>query len=230
MCNSGVSLIPTVNGETHHFSVGGVYDGLFVMVDRETDTIWNHVTGEAMHGPLTGADLETSNLLQMSVGQALSMHEEMRVAISDRPYVSTRFSPDNANPAIPDSFIPTLGEEDARRPRMDIGLGIWANGRSRYYPMETLRANGNAFIDEFDGQRVLIYIQPESATPAALFVDAASVTWSQEEVRLDTGILVRAGLLVDERGQSLPVERPQQMFTRWYGFALTFPGCEVYGE
>ena len=219
-----------MNGETHHFSVGGVYDGLFVMVDRETETIWNHVTGEALHGPLTGADLTTSNLLQMTVGQALAMDTEMRVAISERPYVKTRFSPDTPNPTIPDAFIPTLGTEDARRPRMDIGLGVWADGHSRYYPMETLRANGNAFIDTFGGRQVLIYIQPESATPAALFVDAASVAWSQEEVRLDTGVVVRAGVLVDQNDRSLPVERPQQMFTRWYGFALTFPGCEVHAE
>jgi len=25
-------------------------------------------------------------------------------------------------------------------------------------------------------------------------------------------------------------ERPNQLFTRWYGFAYTFPGCEVYKE
>ena len=178
-----------MNSETHHFSVGGVYDGLFVMVDRETETIWNHVTGEAVHGPLTGADLATRNLLQMTVGQALAMDTEMRVAISERPYVKSRFSPGNPTQTIPDAFIPTLGTEDARRPRMDIGLGVWADGHSRYYPMETLRANGNAFIDTFSGRQVLIYIQPESATPAALFVDAASVVWSQEEVRLDTGVV-----------------------------------------
>ena len=110
---------------------------------------------------------------------------------------------------------------------MDIGLGIWTDGGSRYYPMGMLRQKGNAFIAEFDDRRLLIFIQPESATPAALFVDATSVTWSQEEVRLDTGVVVRAGLLVDQNDRPLPLERPQQMFTRWYGFALTFPGCEV---
>ena len=223
-------MTPTVNGETHHFSVGGVYDGLFVMVDRETETLWNHVTGEAMHGPLRGADLPTSNLLQMNVRQALAMDVNMRVAISDRPYSSTPFAPANPDPTLPDSFVPTLGTEDARRPRMDIGLGVWADGSSRYYPMEMLRQNGNAFIDEFDGRRLLVFIQPESATPAALFVNATSVTWSQEEVRLDTGVVVRAGLLVDQNGRPMPLERPQQMFTRWCGFALTFPGCEVRSE
>ena len=84
--------------------------------------------------------------------------------------------------------------------------------------MEMLRQRSNAIIDEFDGRRLLVLIQPESATPAALFVDAASVTWSPEEVRLDTGVVVRAGLPIDQNDRSLPVERPQQMFTRWYFF------------
>ena len=37
-------------------------------------------------------------------------------------------------------------------------------------------------------------------------------------------------VLIDRSGQRRPVQRPQQMFTRWYGFSLTFPGCEVFGE
>jgi hypothetical protein len=24
--------------------------------------------------------------------------------------------------------------------------------------------------------------------------------------------------------------RPFQIFTRWYGFAFSYPGCEIYGE
>jgi hypothetical protein len=25
-------------------------------------------------------------------------------------------------------------------------------------------------------------------------------------------------------------ERPFQLFTRWYGFSFTYPGCDIYGE
>ena len=93
-----------------------------------------------------------------------------------------------------DRFAATLGKEDLRRPRMDIGLGVWTGTTARYYPMERIRARGEAFIDRFDGRTVLIYVEPESNTPVALFVDATSAT---------------------REGQ---------------GFALTFPGCEMFGE
>jgi len=50
------------------------------------------------------------------------------------------------------------------------------------------------------------------------------------EVRLDNRSVVRSGVLFDRGGKRQTVERPQQVFTRWYGFALTFPGCEVFGQ
>ena len=225
-------MTSTVNGEAHYFRVGGVYDGLFMMVDRETGTLWNHVTGEAVHGPLTGAQLDMTSLLQMNVGQALALDARMPVAVSDRPFGTrpSRFGPEVANPALPTGFEATMGSEDTRRPRMDIGLGIWTETTRRYYPMATIRERGRAFVDDVDGEQVLIYIQPESATPAAIFVTGSSLTWDGDDVRFDTGTVVRAGLLFDADGQALQVRHPNQMFTRWYGFSLTFPGSEVVDD
>ncbi len=225
-------MTPTVNGKTHHFSLDGLYDGLLIMGDRESETLWNHVTGEAVHGPLTGTRLETSSLFPMNVAQALAMDAGMPVAVSERPFgtLINPFGPEFTNPALPDGFEATMGTEDPRRPRMDIGLGLWTDTAHRYYPMDAIRERGEAFIDEVDGQQVLIYVQPESAMPTAIFVTASSLTWHGDEIRLDTGVVVRAGLLFDSDGRPLPVRHPNQMFTRWYGFSLTFPGCDVFDE
>ncbi|MFB3104175.1 MAG: DUF3179 domain-containing (seleno)protein, partial [Pseudomonadales bacterium] len=73
MCNSGVSLTPTINGQTFHFVVAGLYDGLFVMKDDKTSTLWNHVTGEGMYGEHAGTQLPIGNLLQMNADQAVQM-------------------------------------------------------------------------------------------------------------------------------------------------------------
>jgi hypothetical protein len=127
-------------------------------------------------------------------------------------------------------FTPTLGEEDGRRPRMDTGLGVWTDQTRRYYPLETIRARGEAFLDQIDGRSVLVYVDPDTFTPAALFVDATTATLEGKDVRLDNGRVVRSGLLVSQGREAEPVERPQQVFTRWYGFALTFPGTEVFEQ
>jgi hypothetical protein len=182
----------------------------------------------------------------MNVKQALTVDPNMPIAISDRQYFvgdklfgtapgflggrgAERWAPENQKAQIVPSFVPTLGREDARRPRMDIGLGVWTATTRRYYPMELLRQRG-AFIDQIDGRSVLIYIQPETATPAAMFVTAGNARMEGRDVRLDNGRIVRMGVLLDRDGKRLTAERPQQLFTRWYGFSLTFPGSEIAGN
>jgi Protein of unknown function (DUF3179) len=242
-------LVPTIDGVTHHFNNVGLYDALFVMQDTETKTLWDHITGEALYGPLVGHTLgPVGNLFQTTVKQALAMDPDIQVAISDRPYFaggrqfgSTKgFGPGRAaadpgatlgpdpNATLMPMFIQTLGKEDQRRPRMDLGLGIWTSEARRYYPLERIRQRGGAFVDELDGRKVLIYIDPESDTPAALFVDAKTAKIRGNEVYLDNGAVVRSGVLVDRQGRRESAKRPQQVFTRWYGFSLTFPGCEVF--
>ncbi|MBI4520918.1 MAG: DUF3179 domain-containing protein [Gemmatimonadetes bacterium] len=127
-------------------------------------------------------------------------------------------------------FSDTLGKEDARRPRMELGLGIWTAQTRRYYPLARIRERGEALVDVLDGRKLLVYIDPETNTPAALFADAGGAAIDHQDVRLDSGAVVRSGVVYDAAGGRLPVERPQQIFTRWYGFALTFPGADVYGE
>lgn len=245
----------------HHFNNVGLYDAVFVMQDVETKTLWNHVTGEALYGPLVGRNLgPVGNLLQMNVKQALAMDPKIQVAISDRIYFAggrqfgtasgfgrgrgpsggpgpggktgpvRSLGPENPNAQLSDMFVATLGKEDLRRPRMDMGLGVWTGATRRYYPMERIRERGRAFVDQLDGRRVLIYVDPETNTPAAVFVNASSAKMQDNGVHLDNGRIVRDGVLFDRGGKRQVAERPQQVFTRWYGFALTFPACEVFGE
>jgi len=184
--------------------------------------------------------------LQMSVKQALEQDPKTEIAISDRVYFAggkqfgtagagragggqNRAGP-NPDAVMNDRFRRTLGQEDQRRPRMELGLGVWTATTRRYYPVARIREHGGAFLDRLDGRPVLIYIDPESNTPAALFVKSASAKMQDKDVLLDHGSAVRSGVLLDRGGKRVGMERPQQIFTRWYGFALTFPGGEVFGQ
>jgi hypothetical protein len=237
-------LVPTINGKMHHFNNVGLYDALFVMQDTESKTLWRHIDGQALYGEMVGHSLgPVANLLQMNVQQALASDPQTRVAISGRPYSAGgkqfgsgagipggggRGAPAE-NAQMMDMFLQTLGKEDTRRPRMELGLGIWTTKTHRYYPVSVIRDHGRAFIDRIDGKSTLIYIDPESNNPAALFVSAKTAKLEGGEIRLDNGSVLRSGVLTDRTGKSHNAEFPQQMFTRWYGFALTFPDPEIFG-
>lgn len=45
------------------FETVGLYDGLFVMQDVDSKTLWNHITGEALYGPRVGSALETARTM-----------------------------------------------------------------------------------------------------------------------------------------------------------------------
>jgi hypothetical protein len=246
-------LVPVIDGQLHHFTNAGLYDGLFTLYDVESHTLWNHVTGEAEYGPLVGRNLgPPGNELQMSVKQALELDPKMEIAISDRAYFAggrqfgtagigggrgrgqgaANQGPGGPNPnaVMNDRFVGTLGKEDQRRPRMELGLGVWTGTTRRYYPAARIREHGGAFLDRLDGRSVLVYIDPDTNTPAALFVNAKGAKVEDKDVALDNGFVVRSSVLMDRAGKRAAMERPQQIFTRWYGFALTFPGSEVFGE
>ena len=165
VCNSGTSLAPTIDGAMHHFENVGLYDGLFVMQDVESKTLWNHITGQALYGPHVGRSLgPLGNMLQLSVEQALAMNEGTQVAISGRPYAVAgqqfgdagpargarmveRYAPGNAEASVSAMFTRALGTEDTRLPRMTMGLGIVTGETGRFYPIGQIEERG-ALLDE----------------------------------------------------------------------------------
>ena len=221
-------MIPSIGGETHTFESRGLYDGLSLLMDYESGTWWDHVTGEAVYGPLRGEKMETFNLLHSTVEQALAAHPDIQVAISDRPF-DKDWSP-NTSPLswLSQMFERTMGAEDDRVDRMDIGLGVWTDRVHRYYSMADIVDSDRALIDELDGRRILIFVSPESNTPVALYTTANRVERRGSDYRLDTGEVVRGGVLYGADDNVTAPERPLQTFTRWYGFSLTFDDPEVY--
>ncbi len=167
----------------------------------------------------------------MSVDQALASYDELEIAISERPI---RGSPSRwwplaeSVPALPDRLRNTMAGEDTRRPTMDVGLGVWNQRIQRYYPMESISASDDFVIDEFDGRRLLVYFDPAGHALSALYTQATSAEWRDMGLVLNTGTVIRGGALYGQDGNRLEAERPMQLFTRWYGYALTFPTTEIY--
>lgn len=224
-------MTPVIDGKTYRFLLRGLYDGVSFLMDRETGSYWNHITGRAMHGPLAGAKLPVANLLHMSVGQAQAAYPEVQVAISDRPIrgEQSRFWPlARKIPALPERFRSTMAGEDTRRPTMDVGLGVWSDATARFYPLEYVAESQDAVFDELDGRRLLVYYDPAGHALAAMYTEATDASWNGVRLRLDTGARIESGALYGPDGERLTMRRPLQLFTRWYGFALAFPETEVY--
>ena len=231
-------MTPRVGDDVHWFAEQGLYDGLFLMKDDETGTFWDHMTGRAVYGPLVGETLPVSGLVQTTVEQVLETHPDARITLSDQAIRS------DANMKVEGRqgllagirgrlnrmFSSTIEEEDGRRATMDLGLGLWTADEARYYPLDRLREEGRALVDTFAGERVLVYVDPVSFVPAAFRVSGDRPRWDNDVLRLSDGSYVESGILYDANGERVGGDRPVQVFTRWYGFSLTFPHTEIYGD
>jgi hypothetical protein len=100
----------------------------------------------------------------------------------------------------------------------------------RYYPVEAMRAHGGALIDELDGRRTLLYIDPTSNKPVCLHTGATECAWQYDTLELDTGESIRGNALYDAQGTIQAADRPRQSIVCWFGFAFTFPEGQVYED
>lgn len=73
LCRSGLVFASSNEGVALRFRVVGVFRRNLIMEDRETGTLWQQATGEAILGPLTGARLDLLNSEQVSWAEARSV-------------------------------------------------------------------------------------------------------------------------------------------------------------
>ncbi len=186
------------------------------------------INGFQKYGPLAGKKIPVQNIFHTTVEEALQNYPDIHIAISnarmrDRGGVLSR-----AARGLRRMFLNTMGKADTRREEMDIGLGIWMGDEARYYPYDEVRASENVIFDTFAGRRMVVFYAPDALALLAVHTDATSATWESDELHLNNGQVVRYGILYEPDGTRSEADLPLQVFTRWYGFYLTWPKVEVY--
>lgn len=236
-CNTGISSVPRIDGTAYEFRVCGLHNGLALMEDLQTRSYWDHTTGECIHGPLRGKVLpEVRPLRYVSPRNAVRHHPHARIALSrptlrqrllERVFLNRMLTPKGHLPFL---FAPSMSKGDERRPRMELGLGVWWPGTTRFYPMETIQDHGNALVDTVGDRRVLVFIDPGAHAPVAAHTEARECQWDGDVLVLDDGGCIEGLQQTGSDGLTQPLEMFPHLFTRWYGFSATFPGCDVFGS
>jgi hypothetical protein len=199
ICHSGVVLEPLIDEKLYHFSAGGLYDGTVLLIDDETQTYWNHMTGEAVHGPLIGKKMTMRPLRIMNARSALEEDANTTISISKFKSMKSRTFGWMGQKFLygkgffPPGFHKTMGKLDNRLPEMTNGLGIMIENIQRFYPIDAIR---DGIKDVIQGYNFTIKIRASDKVPFAKRVDND--------------------------------DYPPQLFCRWYGFSYTYPDCEIF--
>jgi len=107
---------------------GWLWRNSYLLYDRETESLWHHLTGRAMSGPLRGTALR--RLPTVLTNWAAWRAEHPRTLVLPRPPHGPRGEPTD---------VDGYAERTARR---TVGYGIDVGDASRLYPPESLAADG----------------------------------------------------------------------------------------
>lgn len=235
ICNAGGSFRPEVNSEVHTFSGAGVYDGMLLLRDKETNSRWNHINGKYLYGKNTGRQLtKLAALNYINVEQCLERFPKARLAVPmDDP---NQVSLDDMSARLRESLelcgeVPvqdTFGAVDQRCAKLEMGLGVWTDNTHRFYRLGDLFRAHNVVVDHFDNRTLVVYVEPSTTVPLAFFVDIDFAEWRNDVLHLSNGN-IRNTIYYGSDGKVQMRDYPYQLFARWYSFAFTFPSTDVYG-
>ena len=181
LCNAAVVFERTVNGQVLEFGVSGnLINSDLVMFDRQTDSWWQQVTGEAIVGELTGERLTVLPASIVSYGDFKAAFPDGLVLSRQTGHEARYGNIYGSNPYVgydAKDETPFLfrGRRDDRLQMMERIVGISVDGEDIAYPFEVLQAQG-VVNDTVGGAPVVVLWR--AGTTSAL--DARSIADSRD--------------------------------------------------
>ncbi len=228
-----------VEGRELTFGVSGklIMNNL-VMYDRQTDSIWLHISGEAIDGRLKGASLPQVAHVQTTWAAWKELHPQTLVLDKGGGY-----GRDSYESYYNDPGAGPLGESrnDDRLPPKDLVLGYIFGGRAIGYPLRTL-LEAPVVNDTFAGRDLLVVFHDRSQAGQIFLrmVDGRSLTFDRVE-GTGTDVIVRdretgttwSGLAGEAfegplAGQTL--QRLPSFYAFWFAWKDFFIEADLYEE
>ncbi len=224
-----------VNGRTLTFGVSGkLIRNSLVMFDRETGTLWSHLTGEALEGPLVGQHLQ--QVLSEQTSWARWRAEHPKTLMLDVDPSDLRFDPYQTYYGAPDAGVIGRKRADGRLPVKEKVIGVRLGGEVKAYSFTALARDrvvndtvgGAPLVLVFDGlsQSGAVYRRDPggallrfSPGPNSLSMldDATGSTWDGLSGKATTG--ADAGMELEQ----VPIT-----YSFWFGWVDFYPNTEVY--
>jgi len=159
LCGTGVAFSSNVGGKVTEFGVSGLlYNSDVLLYDRNTESLWSQIMGEAVAGKLLGEKLKPIPINHTTWRDWLAQHPDTKVLSTE-----TGYSRDYAR-------NPYQGYEQSRQLFFDVNnkapeiyhpkeqvIGLEINGVYKAYPFVELEKQGQPqFTDTINGISVTI--------------------------------------------------------------------------
>ncbi|MDP5275636.1 DUF3179 domain-containing (seleno)protein [Chengkuizengella axinellae] len=202
ICHSGAGMVPVIDGKTYHFAARGMYNGTVLLGDDETHSFWDHMTGKCVHGSLLDKQMDVFPIHHFIVEDALKKWPDIQIALS-KPLKRTIFK----------------------------RTFIWLILKMGFFPRHFRRTM------EAPDERL-----PKMTSGLGVIIDGEAKFYSVSSVKKHKIIqdsISGHSIVIKFNSERFPMatfdgmehNRPlMQIYSKWYGFSLTYPKCAIYKE
>ncbi|MCH8990056.1 MAG: DUF3179 domain-containing protein [Chloroflexi bacterium] len=223
-----------VDGRRLTFETTGLLDGAFRMKDRETGTIWTHLDGKAIAGPLEGQRLTMVPIPQTTWGRWKADYADTLVLDPDTPFQDRYVRPVQIGVYNPNEAI----YGDDRLPSNTLVVGVEVEGVFKGYPLDELESAGGVVNDTLAGEPIVVIYDSAARTGVAYRRQFDGRTLEFHNVSED-GYEFRdreTGSLWDVHGRTAEgaygdarLEFVPSFISEWYGWSAYHPETQLYG-
>lgn len=217
-------------------NTGALYESDLVMYDKQTNSDWYQLGGEAIRGPLHGTRLKRLPVQMMTWAQWQRLYPEGKVLSRDTGFPSYDYDQDSyeamnryERTRPPDFRVSALDER--AEPRAHV-LGLSLNGISKAYEIDLY--DDDAYADQFGDQPVVLFVQNHAAVAYSPVVGNARLTFAYRggnffDIQTNsTWNLAGKAIGGKLRGRQLRALPQTQAF--WFSWALHRPQTELISD
>ena len=244
ICNTAIAFEADVEGTVLQFDVATNHRANLVMVDRQTGSWWQQLTGKAIRGDLSGTSLKLIPVDLMTWGEWRKLYPDTRVLSED-----TGFGHDYdvlpSGGSYTDwqksdrTFHGMVNITDTRFRARETVLGVQVGDVFKAYPFSNL---GELAVinDEINGEPVLVLFDSKSQIASAFSRKVDESILEFWEVIEGDLVMIRdenSGSLWDFEGRAIAdklqgtkLERLRYHNAFWFAWADFHPDTLVYGD
>ena len=225
-----------VNGKTLTFGVSGkLIRNSLVMFDRETGTLWSHLTGEALTGSLIGQHLQQVLSEQTTWGRWRAEHP--KTLLLDVDPIEVWWDPYDLYYDSSNAGVVGRKRNDNRLPVKEKVIGVRLGGEAKAYSFKALARDGVVndtvggapLVVIFDGQSQsgAVYRRDPGGKPLTFVAGASALTMLDEESGSTWDGLSGKATAGADAGMEL--EQVPITYSFWFGWVDFYPSTQVYG-
>ncbi|MBI4198387.1 MAG: DUF3179 domain-containing protein [Chloroflexi bacterium] len=221
-----------MDGRTLTFDVFGLLQGVLTMRDRQTGSVWTHLDGKAISGPLQGVRLRMVPMPQMSWGEWKALHPKT-VVLSPDTLFQDRYRP--VRIGVFNRQEAQFG--DARLPANTLVVGVEVEGQFKAYPLAELQRAGGVVNDTLAGRPIVALYDPGANSGLAYSrqLDGATLDFSNASAEGFLPQDKQTGSTWDRQGRGTtgPLAGKALAFvpsfiSEWYGWSGYHPQTTIF--